>query len=1110
MSNTLTEAQINLIYEADLGRAASSSEQAAWFALDSSGTLNDSQVIAGIVNSAEAVGSAWIVTRLYQSAFNRIPDQAGFAVNTHAIDSFAGGPISELQLAADFVAEQEFMNHYGNLVGQTTTSDPSGMAIFIQALYLNDLGRTGGATEINAWLATGDSAAQVLIGFSDSLEFQNKVDTSVAALLTTNALDAIATPPTTALTGIGPLTPPAVQTFNLTISIDNFTATTAGATFNAVPFTTTFGTVSNTLNTGDNLQDPIGDGTLNEIVAPPILAGNPIYALGVTLNGIKTLNFTNTAFGGIGGFQGSVTGLTTVNDTNSVGGLELGFTGQGIDATGPVLSTVNVSGFAAATGTTGFLIYEEFLAAAAGSASNALSVTLSGALGTTKFADFVVIASDGANGTSTAPNLSYGTQTYTVNSNADLQLQAQANGIASVDGTTTFNFAGTGNLAIGQDFAGDHQKVTTINASTDSGILWITGAAAGAAGNAQATAANPGGLFGSTAGFLNDATGFAVTSFKEGTGVTNLDVSSASPANMAALTTVANAGNTLTNNMIIVNSAVADTVLASTFANIAGFQVLGDTGATGIIAMNMLPASINDIFLETTQVGALTINNPVAALTVDLESNSAGLPVTVGLIGPQSGTTATLDWIVGDAGQGAAGGDAAGALTSFGEEAVTITANGAGAAADGTGLVAFAPNPLGAITLTINGSQSISLGITTPGNGLGAAEALNVAGTALLTPGLFTSLTINDTGATKLVTLEGDGTGFTLLNFQTGGATAPLIGYSTNAQSIHDIGAAGVAMQAGDANFTVGATVATSAGDTIIGSATAGNVLQGSLGNDTITGNTSLAPTAADTIVTAGGADTITLGPGHTASDHVDIYAGFNFVGGPVAPGGDAGSDAIPAGVSTINVAGNKANVGWWGVPTGAAAPITITGASSTSADQSTIANFAPGTKATPQDQVVFSVSAWNATAPDIGLTAVNAAGTALAQVAAGQLGSSVFTVNTGATLLKANTDLIIENTTTFGNASAVASALSTTAANAFATPAQVAGDTYHFLVAYQDLSGNTHIMDFDLFGAAASVTSANGAGTGVGSDMVQLTGIPLSALLAESGAAGNYVHIVA
>jgi hypothetical protein len=185
----LTAAQINTVYSDVLGRPASAAEQAAWVAAESSGPLSAAQVIADIVNSPEAVDYSWLIVRLYQAAFDRVPDsQAGFAANVDAVDPASGGKISLLQLAADYTASQEFINDYGNLVGQTTTSDPSGMAVFIQALYHNVLGRTGSTTEVNAWLATGDTAAQILIGFSNSAEFQADANPAVARLLTINAL----------------------------------------------------------------------------------------------------------------------------------------------------------------------------------------------------------------------------------------------------------------------------------------------------------------------------------------------------------------------------------------------------------------------------------------------------------------------------------------------------------------------------------------------------------------------------------------------------------------------------------------------------------------------------------------------------------------------------------------------------------------------------------------------------------------------------------------------------------------------------------------------------------------------------------------------------------
>jgi len=181
--SALTAAQVNTVYSDVLGRAASAGEQTAWVAAESSGPLSASQVIADIVNSPEARNYAWPVVRLYQAAFGRVPDsQPGFAANIHAIDPASGGTVGELQLAADFVASAEFQSRYGNPNSTAT------LTTFIQALYPNVLGRSGSTAEINTWLATGESAAQILVGFSDSAEFQAKANPAVASLLTTNAL----------------------------------------------------------------------------------------------------------------------------------------------------------------------------------------------------------------------------------------------------------------------------------------------------------------------------------------------------------------------------------------------------------------------------------------------------------------------------------------------------------------------------------------------------------------------------------------------------------------------------------------------------------------------------------------------------------------------------------------------------------------------------------------------------------------------------------------------------------------------------------------------------------------------------------------------------------
>jgi hypothetical protein len=1144
---SLTGAQINTIYLDDLGRAASTAEQQAWVNLDTSGTLTDSQVIAGIVNSAEAQGSGWNIVRLYQAAFNRIPDQAGYIANTAATDSFAGGALSVLQVANDMIGSQEFMNHFGNLVNQTTFTSPQLFAVFIASLYQSVLARNGSQAEINAWLATGDSAAQVLLGFANSAEFQAKANPAVAALLTLNANDQIAATPSTALTGVGPLIAAGVQTFTLTENIDNFTATVAGTVFNALPVTTSVGTVGNTLNPGDTLTDTVGDGTLNIIDVFPVLAGNAPYSPGVTISGIKTLNITNNSpLGAIGaiplpiasGFQGNVTGLTTVNDSASIANVTLGAIGQGLKT---ALTTVNVSGYAGPVSTPAMpdVIFAAFIAAAAGSASNSLAITLSGILGATVLngADIVSIANDGAPGTAAAPNLSYGTQTYTVNSNANLQLQAEslvpgappapgnlAAFVPSVDGTTTFNFAGTGNMAIGQDAIGDHVKVTTINASTATGSVYITGhatnpifdAIAGVAAsstNAISTATNPAGLFGSSAGFLDDATGFALTTFNLGSGVNTLDISSATAAQVAALTTVP--GTTLAaTNEIIVASAVADTAVSSTFGNIKGFSILGDVTPGGTINLANLPTSINDIFYQTLSGGALVINNQTANLTVDTEANGFGNAITVGLVGASTSLTTAFSLIVGDTVTATKG--TVGAVTLAGDDIVGVMSQGA--AGDVVGAMLLTPALTGNEAVTISGNQTITIGSAAGG---GIAD---VSGAGLLNFGNM-SMNITDTKAVTLVAATGSGALFFGVPGDTVAGSGPggnPLTNSTNAVTINASTSGGLIMQGGDANFTTAATVAGSTGDVITGATGFGNVLGGSIGNDTIVGTTSL--TAPDTIYTGGGADTITLAAGHTAADQIGLYSGFGTPG--VLPGGIE----IPRFVS-ITDTNDVPQLGWWGQATGATATgyaatkyAGLAADSGTSADQTTVANFVVGSAATPQDSMEFGANVGVGHGAIWGTGGTNGNGgiahglvfgdlvTPTAAVAGGTV-AVLQQVNPGTAAVanvNAATDVLQLSTGVFQNANAVVNALHTGAYTlTFAAGAALgANDSEHLLVAYQDQAGSTHVMDLAITNTAAVASGAlESTSTATvslyGSDIVQLTGVGLLTLHA-----GN-IHFV-
>ena len=97
----------------------------------------------------------------------------------------------------------------------------------------------------------------------------------------------------------------------------------------------------------------------------------------------------------------------------------------------------------------------------------------------------------------------------------------------------------------------------------------------------------------------------------------------------------------------------------------------------------------------------------------------------------------------------------------------------------------------------------------------------------------------------------------------------PGLSSSTNAVLIDASKSGGLIMEAGDANFVASATVAGSSGATIIGSATAGNVLGGLIGNDVFT--TSKAAGVADTVYTGGGADKVNFDHRQRVGSHRDL-----------------------------------------------------------------------------------------------------------------------------------------------------------------------------------------------------------------------------------------------
>lgn len=625
----------------------------------------------------------------------------------------------------------------------------------------------------------------------------------------------------------------------------------------------------------------------------------------------------------------------------------------------------------------------------------------------------------------------------TLNNNANLQLEQSVTtdgtgavtAEGGVGGATTLSLAGKGDVALGQAAIGDWRLLQTLNAAGESGTVIILGATAGLATNASASNANPLWLFGSDVGRLDNSgtAAFALTEYDLGSGTNILDVSTATGAQIVALKTVPNATPSTTNT-IIVQDAVATTLTATTFGNITGFQTLGIggptvlQGAAGTIDLSLLPASINNITYSTKAIGSVVMNNQVAALTVDVkDETTAAQNLTVGTKGPAPGLNDNLTVSVGDPVHlgvpSLTRGDVLGDITANGDEVFTLNSVGGGAVAAGVGNGAndiggtfLVPTPGGGggnEQVKITGDTTLQMAVTHSTNGAisDGTGSLAAHGVLLLNN---LSVTITNTAATEW----GQGLAGSLLVFQTdaglnGGKFAPFVNYSNNAMLIDASASGGLISPWGDANFVTGATVALSTGDTIIGAANPvgyqtggagslalGNVLAGSIGNDIITSKSMTLP---DYIITEGGADKITLAAGHTGADQVGFYAAAGNVN-VGANGNIAATYAVGSVAGAISEAGaiELVNPGWWGIAAGGSSNQISTGAGTvfptpgtgTSADQSTLTGFVPGSALTPQDILDFAVSAWGTGASGgltvFGLTAENAAGTALVTATGG------------------------------------------------------------------------------------------------------------------------------
>ncbi len=157
---------IKYYYENILQRSASDDEANFWAEKVDAGEYDLEQVRDAFINSPEGQHVQDIV-RLYQGSFNRVPDAGGLKSWVQS-----GRPLDEI--AEGFTNSDEFHKLY-------ETNEPS--EAFITSLYRNVLGREPDSEGMSNWMNSGLSAHQILIGFTESVEFRGDAGAWVGKFL---------------------------------------------------------------------------------------------------------------------------------------------------------------------------------------------------------------------------------------------------------------------------------------------------------------------------------------------------------------------------------------------------------------------------------------------------------------------------------------------------------------------------------------------------------------------------------------------------------------------------------------------------------------------------------------------------------------------------------------------------------------------------------------------------------------------------------------------------------------------------------------------------------------------------------------------------------------
>ena len=780
---TNTTDQVESIYVGYFGRAGDPSGTNYWVGQRNAGTTTLSQLAASFAVQPEATSKypylanpnianpTEFINQVYQNLFNRAADAAGLAYWTAQLTAASGNPTA----IGNFIL---------NVISGATGTDST----FITNKVDVAKDFTTKATNANtAWTATVQSQSinEIIATTTDASVVTQKAATDTF----------IASAPGPAL--------------DLTVNTDTLASGATNASFNgALFFNAPSGTFFQTLTTGDNLT---ATGTGASMTAVLNTA-----ATAVTTTGIARMELAN-AFGAaaLTGLGTGITGVTTLSNVASTtaGLLTVGATGGGGLKT--ALTTMNVTG-SAVVGATSALI----AAAALTGTADALAINVTGAFGTAAAPLQMAFGTDGTAGTVAAVQNSY----ETVNLSTTAVTGVNLGGVGAAQSTTTLNITGAGLTTVHGGATDNFSKLTTINASTQTGGVTITG---------DTTAGT---------GLLLNTTN-VLTSFKGGTGVDSLDISNFTAAQVQAFTAT-NLDGGLGRDTLILGAAAAQTTTA---LNATGFEIISLAGATsGTYDISKLGTGVDSIAFAsaTAATAALVVTNATNGFTVTGTGGFLNTNPTLNITGP-TGAADALTMTLADI---AAATEAFGATTFAGYETITATVS-AGTGANGYTFAAIAATPTAGSVTTFNlidndAANAVTLVATNVGTGSLIITGTGTAGIAAT--GVITASVINASGLNTagLTTATG-------LNMTAAAAAAVII-----------TGSNGV--------------------DTILGSAAADTISVGT-GNDFVTGNelgdTINVGTGTDRIIMVNNTDTsagvIASGAALLAATGTDIVTGM-------------------------------------------------------------------------------------------------------------------------------------------------------------------------------------------------------------------------------------------